>query len=273
MPLSIQPENLKRGSEVGEDVGSPAEAILTRIVALKSWTICFIINRATEAGRVAGRLYGTRPETECGASKRKQCRQGCDHSGWPDRTTATSTSTYAVSPWIASSRPSSSCASSTRTGVMRSMIQSIPSVKISAQTDENSPAASCFRKKLGSPASNPFTPPLAVGFHAVEANTPSRIIPRKPPTPCTPHTSSASSHRNRFFSAQAECCADRDPRLCVCRRRERTRARLCPRCCVRRSRLQNLSRPTAPAYRRPTPCGQKENKPRSARLSETACRP
>src|SRR6266404_7447653 len=62
MPLSIQPEILKRGSEVGEDVGSTAEAILTRIVALKRWTICFIINRATEAGRVAERLYGTRPK-------------------------------------------------------------------------------------------------------------------------------------------------------------------------------------------------------------------
>ena len=43
MPLSIQPEILKRGSGVGEGVGSAAEAILTRIVALKSWTICFII--------------------------------------------------------------------------------------------------------------------------------------------------------------------------------------------------------------------------------------
>jgi hypothetical protein len=40
MPLSIQPEILKRGSGVGEEeVGSSAEAKLTKIVALKSWTI------------------------------------------------------------------------------------------------------------------------------------------------------------------------------------------------------------------------------------------
>src|SRR6266852_4938406 len=109
MPVSIQPEILKRGSGVGEGVGSLAETVLTKIVALKSWTIRFIINRATEADRVGGRLCGTRPETERGASKRKERRQDRDHSGWPDRTTATSTSTYAVSPWIASSRPSSSC--------------------------------------------------------------------------------------------------------------------------------------------------------------------
>ena len=167
---------------------------------------------ATGASRVAGRLCATRPETDLGASKRKQSRQGRDHSGCPGRMTATSTSTYAVSPWIASSRPSSSCASSTRTIVMRSMIHSIPNVKAKAQTDENSPAQSCFRKKLESPASNPFTPPLAAGFHAVEAKTPSRTIPRKPPTPCTPHTSRASSQPQPVLQRARRRSRPRPPR-------------------------------------------------------------
>ena len=40
---------------------------------------------------------------------------------------------------------------------MRSMTHNIPSVKRKAHALENSPAASCFLKKLGLPASSPFT--------------------------------------------------------------------------------------------------------------------
>ncbi len=48
------------------------------------------------------------------------------------------------------------------------------------------------------------SPSLPAGLKAVEAKTPSRMIPVAPPTPWTPQTSNASSQRSRFFQRHGE---------------------------------------------------------------------
>ena len=51
-------------------------------------------------------------------------------------------------------------------------------------------ATNCLPKNAGLPRSRPSAP---LGFHSVDAKTPSKQIPKNPPTPWTPQTSSASS--------------------------------------------------------------------------------
>src|SRR5262245_45397144 len=62
-------------------------------------------------------------------------------------------------------------------------------------------AAICFARKATLPA---IRPSILLRLTADDANTPRRTMPSAPPTPWTPQTSSASSHRRRFFNATAK---------------------------------------------------------------------
>ena len=66
----------------------------------------------------------------------------------------------------------------------------MPYVKINVYMAVPTTATICFTKKPPPPYSNPSAP---LGLIALVANTPNSIVPSMPPTPCTPHTSSASS--------------------------------------------------------------------------------
>src|SRR3990172_8986024 len=107
---------------------------------------------------------------------------------------------YALSPWRDSSSPPSSSAFVTRTGVTRLMIQSIAYVNANAYADDIVTAATSFPKNAASPRNRPFEP---AGFTARLAKSPRDTMPRKPPTPWTPHTSRASSHFRRFLRLTA----------------------------------------------------------------------
>ena len=113
---------------------------------------------------------------------------------------------YARSPFWAMSSPTSSSFGVTRIppGQIASIIFSIAIVTPNAYaTERHAPAMliACCSYPSGVPVHAPI--PSPVSHTCGLANVPVKTAPVKPPIPCTPHTSRASSHLREFLNATA----------------------------------------------------------------------